>query len=191
MENFTGTIGITALLAKCVVFIVMLVFWLTACASSDWTPSGNVTLQQLLEEVGLSADGGRMRVRELVPQEGVTQLGRLVQRSAPFRTGDGYQLGPMVFNYSQQGEVGSFGFRVAEGPCMPLEAVPGFEHARLRPPAIPNPPVPRSPWLWSLSLPEATVLVTPRLEDESCLEGVQVYGDRRDQGRVGVRAGSE
>lgn len=106
-------------------------------------------------------------------------LAPYVHRPAPFATSDGYAVKRMIINLNLQKDVASYAFYLAEGKCMPLDAMPGFDQAKLRP--TPNSPpgslVRGSYRDWVLELPGAWVSVIPRADDQDCIARIGV--DRR------------
>lgn len=154
---------------------------LAACASQGSAPSGNISLRQLLGEVGSSRDGALSRVRELLPQEGTWTPGLRLYKSVPFTSSDGYDVGEVRIYLNAEGEVRHFSFYVLKGGCMPLEATPGFDRAesnRLPPSGNFSPPV--YPFVkdvsqeWVITLPDARVSLIPKSNDSECIARVGV-----------------
>ncbi|HIY70588.1 MAG TPA: hypothetical protein H9827_03885 [Candidatus Luteimonas excrementigallinarum] len=159
----------------------MLAAVVVGCTTTAAPPPDAISLRQMLVEIGSSADGALSQVRDWVPDGEVEVLGLYVHRAAPFMTTDGYEVEGMIFNLDRQKEVRAYSLNLSRGGCMPLDAVPGFDRAELRPTPVyvSGPRVKKSPRDWRIELPQAWLYLVPQAEDDQCVARVRVSARRK------------
>ena len=159
----------------------MLAAVVVGCTTTAAPPRDAISLWQMLVEIGSSADGALSQVRDWVPDGEVEVLGLYVHRAAPFMTTDGYEVEGMIFNLDRQKEVRAYSLNLSRGGCMPLDAVPGFDRAELRPTPVyvSGPRVKKSPRDWRIELPQAWLYLVPQAEDDQCVARVRVSARRK------------
>ena len=159
----------------------MLAAVVVGCTTTAAPPRDAISLRQMLVEIGSSPDGALSQVRDWVPDGEVEVLGLYVHRAAPFMTTDGDEVGGMTFNLDRQKKVRAYSFNLWRSGCMPLDAVPGFDRARLRPPS-PSHPGSGVRWEsslnWQVELPEAWLSLIPKAQNNQCVASVLVRRKR-------------
>lgn len=175
----TGTTALAETMRRLLVWLAWATL-LSSCTTTEATRAA-VGVESLLEQIGLSADGALSRIRILLPSEGTRVLAPTMHRPAAFDTSDGYTVERISINLDLQEQVTSYAFHLAEGKCMPLDAMPGFDQAKLRPvPTYPPGSLVRGSYQdWVLDLPQAWVSIIPQANNRDCIARIGVDRKRR------------